>query len=150
MGRLIAIDFGTKRIGLAETDPLQMIASALDVVNNRDIFDYLKKYTAKEVVDEFIVGEPKQKDGNPSGVEAEIKPFIKELEKLFPNIKVVRHDERFTSKMAFETMIQSGIGKMARRNKGLIDKISATIILQSYLDSSDGRDSPSSIDKFIF
>ncbi|MCK5781844.1 MAG: Holliday junction resolvase RuvX [Flavobacteriales bacterium] len=135
MGRLLAIDFGTKRIGIAETDPMQIIASALDTVDNNKIIAFLQDYVSREDVDEIIVGEPKQKDNSPSESEKEILPFIEELVKKFPNIIIKRFDERFTSKMAFQTMIDSGIGKKARRNKGLIDKISATIILQSYLDS---------------
>ena len=135
MGKLLAFDFGTKRIGLAETDPLQIIASALDVVDNKKIFEYLDVYLKREKVDEFIVGEPKQMDDTPSESEKYIKPFIEELEKKYPNIPIKRVDERYTSKMAFQTMIDSGIGKKARRNKGLVDKISATIILQSYMES---------------
>jgi len=135
MGRLLAIDFGTKRIGLAETDPLQIIASGLDTVENKKIFEYLDSYLKREQVDEFIVGEPKRMDDTPSESEQYIKPFIEELNKKYPNIPVKRFDERYTSKMAFQTMIDSGIGKKARRNKGLIDKISATIILQSYMES---------------
>jgi len=137
MGKLLAIDFGTRRIGLAETDPLQIIASALDVVDNKMIFDYLDSYFKKEQVDEIIVGEPKRMDDTPSESEQYIKPFIEELGKRYPNIPVKRFDERYTSKMAFQTMIDSGIGKKARRNKGLIDKISATIILQSYMESRE-------------
>ena len=135
MGRLLAIDFGTKRIGLAETDPLQIIASGLETVENKKIFEFLENYLKKEQVDEFIIGEPKQMDDTPSQSEKYIKPFIEKLAKLYPNIEIKRVDERYTSKMAFQTMIDSGIGKKARRNKGLIDKISATIILQSYLES---------------
>jgi putative Holliday junction resolvase len=135
MGRLLAIDFGTKRIGLAETDPLQIIASGLDTVDNKKIFEFLDSYLKREQVDEFIVGEPKQMDDTPSESEKYIRPFIEELQKKYPNIPVKRFDERYTSKMAFQTMIDSGIGKKARRNKGLIDKISATIILQSYMES---------------
>lgn len=138
MGRLLAIDFGTRRIGLAETDPLQIIASGLDTVENKKIFEFLDAYLKREQVDEFIVGEPKQMDDTPSESEQYIKPFIVELEKRYPNIPVKRFDERYTSKMAFQTMIDSGIGKKARRNKGLIDKISATIILQSYMESQQG------------
>jgi putative Holliday junction resolvase len=135
MGRILAIDFGTKRIGLAETDPLQIIASGLDTVDNKKIFEFLNKYLKTEQVDEIIVGEPKQMDDTASESEQYIKPFVEKLEKEYPKIVIKRFDERYTSKMAFQTMIDSGIGKKARRNKGLIDKISATIILQSYLES---------------
>lgn len=137
MGKLLAIDFGTKRIGLAETDPLQIIASGLDTIENRKIFEFLDGYLKNEQVDEIIVGEPKRMDDTPSESEKYIKPFIVELEKKYPNIPVKRFDERYTSKMAFQTMIDSGIGKKARRNKGLVDKISATIILQSYMQSKE-------------
>jgi len=137
MGRILAIDFGTKRIGLAETDPLQIIASALDTVENKNIFEFLKSYVKREVVDVIVVGEPKQKDDTASESEVYIKPFVEKLKEEFPDIEITRFDERYTSKMAFQTMIDSGIGKKARRNKGLIDKISATIILQSYLESKD-------------
>lgn len=135
MGRILAIDFGTKRIGLAETDPLQIIASGLDTVDNKKIFEFLNKYLKTEQVDEIIVGEPKQMDDTASESEKYIKPFVEKLEREYPKIVIKRFDERYTSKMAFQTMIDSGIGKKARRNKGLIDKISATIILQSYLES---------------
>lgn len=137
MGKLLAVDFGTKRIGLAETDPLQIIASGLDTVENKKIFEFLDSYFKTEQVDEIIVGEPKQMDDTPSESEKYIKPFIEELKKKYPNIPIKRFDERYTSKMAFQTMIDSGIGKKARRNKGLIDKISATIILQSYMESRE-------------
>ncbi|MCK5825048.1 MAG: Holliday junction resolvase RuvX [Ichthyobacteriaceae bacterium] len=135
MGRLLGIDFGTKRVGLAETDPMQIIASALDTIDRKEIIKFLDVYVKKEKVDAFIVGEPKQMDFTESESEKYIKEFIVELNKKFPKIKVLRVDERFTSKMAFQTMIDSGISKKARKNKGTIDKISATIILQSYLDS---------------
>lgn len=135
MGRILAIDFGTKRIGLAETDPLQMIASPLDTVEAIEIFEYIYKYTKEQNVDMFLVGEPKQMDNTPSESEKYIKPFLKKLNEKFSEIPIVRFDERFTSKMAFQTMIDSGIGKKARKNKGLVDKISATIILQSYLNN---------------
>ena len=132
MGRLLGIDFGTKRVGLAETDPMQIIASALDTIDRKEIIKFLDVYVKKEKVDAFIVGEPKQMDFTESESEKYIKEFIVELNKKFPKIKVLRVDERFTSKMAFQTMIDSGISKKARKNKGTI---SATIILQSYLDS---------------
>lgn len=135
MGRILAIDFGTKRIGLAETDPLQMIASPLDTVEAIEIFEYIYKYTKEQNVDMFLVGEPKQMDNTPSESEKYIKPFLKKLNEKFSEIPIERFDERFTSKMAFQTMIDSGIGKKARKNKGLVDKISATIILQSYLNN---------------
>ena len=138
MGKILAVDFGTKRIGLAETDPLQIIASGLDTVENKDIFKYLDKYFKNEDVDEVVIGEPKRMDDTPSESEESILKFIEKLRKVYPKLEIKRFDERFTSKMAFQTMIDSGIGKKARRNKALIDKISATIILQSYLESKEG------------
>lgn len=134
LARLLALDYGKKRIGIAVTDELQLIASGLTTVETPDVFSFLKKYVAAESVERFIVGEPKQMDNTPSESEALIIPFLKRLEKTFPNIPIIRQDERFTSKMAFQTMIDSGLSKKQRRNKALVDEISATIILQAYLN----------------
>ena len=133
MGRIIAIDFGKKRTGIAVTDEFQIIASGLTTVNTVDLIAYLKGYTQKENVELFIVGKPKQMNNSDSDSEALIIPFLKELEKIIPAIPIKRVDERFTSKMAFQTMIDSGLKKKQRQNKALVDEISATIILQSYL-----------------
>ncbi|MEY8847722.1 Holliday junction resolvase RuvX [Psychroserpens sp. XS_ASV72] len=133
MARLLAIDYGTKRTGIAVTDELQIIASGLTTVDTKEVFDFLKDYTSKEDVELFIVGEPKQMNNEVSGSETSILKFLKKLEAIFPEIPIKRVDERFTSKMAFQTMIDSGLKKKQRRNKALIDEISATIILQSYL-----------------
>lgn len=135
MARLLAIDFGTKRIGIAVTDELQIIASGLTTVDSNKIFDFLKEYTSKETVESFIVGEPKQLNNEASESEVSIAKFLVQLEKMFPDIPIKRVDERFTSKMAFQTMIDSGLSKKKRQNKALVDQISATIILQSYLSS---------------
>lgn len=135
MARILAIDFGTKRTGIAVTDELQIIASGLTTVNTKELLQFLKNYTKKEQVELFLVGEPKQMDNTASESEIHIAPFIVKLEKAFPNIPVQRVDERFTSKMAFQTMIDSGLKKNQRKNKALIDEISATLILQSYLYS---------------
>jgi len=135
MARILAIDYGTKRTGIAITDELQIIASGLTTVNTKDIFNFLKTYLSKESVELFLVGEPKQMDNTASESEAFIVPFLKKLETQFPNIPVKRVDERFTSKMAFQTMIDSGLKKNQRKNKALVDEISATLILQSYLYS---------------
>lgn len=135
MPRILAIDYGLKRTGIAVTDELQIIASGLTTVATQDIFVFLKDYTNKEKVELFLVGEPKQMDNTASESEALIIPFINRLAKEFPNIPVKRVDERFTSKMAFQTMIDSGLKKNQRKNKALIDEISATLILQSYLYS---------------
>ncbi|NRA93332.1 MAG: Holliday junction resolvase RuvX [Psychroserpens sp.] len=135
MARLLAIDFGTKRIGIAVTDELQIIASGLTTVNSNEIFDFLKDYISREEVEYFIVGEPKQLNNEASESEPAIAKFLIQLAKTFPEIPIKRVDERFTSKMAFQTMIDSGLSKKKRQNKALVDQISATIILQSYLSS---------------
>lgn len=135
MARILAIDYGTKRTGIAITDELQIIASGLTTVNTKEIFSFLKTYLAKEQVELFLVGEPKQMDNTASESEVFIEGFLKKLEKQFPNVPVKRVDERFTSKMAFQTMIDSGLKKNQRKNKALVDEISATLILQSYLYS---------------
>ena len=135
MARILAIDYGMKRTGLAVTDTLQIIASGLTTVNTNDLLIFLKDYVSKEPVELFIVGEPKQMDNTASESEVLILPFLKKLEQQFPNIPIKRVDERFTSKMAFQTMIDSGLKKNQRKNKALVDEISATLILQSYLYS---------------
>lgn len=133
MGRLLAIDYGSKRTGIAITDELQLIASGLTTVSTSELIIFLKEYCRKEEVDNVIIGEPKQKDGTHSPIEFEIGDFIKKLQLELPNLPIIRLDERFTSKMAFQTMIDSGLKKKQRQNKALIDEISATIILQDYL-----------------
>jgi putative holliday junction resolvase len=137
MGRILAIDYGQKRVGLAVTDELQLIANALTTVHVKDIISFLQTYTSKEKVDAFVVGEPKQMNNLPSESVKFIQPFIKLLKKNFPEIPVYRADERFTSKMAFQTMITAGLKKTARQDKALIDTISATLILQTYLETRD-------------
>ncbi len=131
---MLALDYGKKRTGIAVTDELQLIASGLTTVRTFELIDFLKEYTQKEKVETFIVGEPRQMDNTPSESEALIGPFLNRLKKVFPHIPVERHDERFTSKMAFQTMIDSGLKKKQRRDKALVDEISATIILQAYLN----------------
>lgn len=133
MGRILAMDFGTKRTGLAVTDEMQMIAFGLTTIATVDLMEYLKKYTKAENVSQFVVGEPKQMNNTASESEVFITPFLALLEKQFPTIPIKRHDERFTSKMAFQTMIDSGLNKKQRKNKALVDEISATIILQDFL-----------------
>jgi putative Holliday junction resolvase len=133
MARLLAIDFGKVRTGLAVTDELQIIASGLTTVATKEVIAYLKDYCAKENVELFLVGEPKQMDNTASESESLILPFIGRLKHAFPDMPIKRVDERFTSKMAFQTMIDSGLKKKQRQNKALLDEISATIILQSYL-----------------
>tara|TARA_B100001063_G_scaffold111054_1_gene103649 strand:+ start:13674 stop:14084 length:411 start_codon:yes stop_codon:yes gene_type:complete len=136
MARLLAIDFGTKRTGIAITDEMQIIASGLTTVLTKDLILFLKDYVSKENVELVIIGEPKQKDGTHSDVELQIKKFIKELTNVIPTLKIERFDERFTSKIAFNAMIASGVSKKKRKNKALIDEISATIILQDYLNKN--------------
>lgn len=134
MGQIVAFDYGTKRIGIATTDDLQIIASGLTTVSPEEVVDFLDKYVKAHKVERFVVGEPKQMNNQPSESEVFIQDFLKKLEINFPNIPVERMDERFTSKMAFQTMIDGGFNKKKRKDKSLVDQISATIILQSYLD----------------
>lgn len=133
LGRILALDYGTIRTGIAVTDELQIIASGLTTIDTKKIFSFLTDYLKKENVELFIVGEPKQMNNKHSESEQYIKPFIKKLSLTFPKIPIKRVDERFTSKMAFQSMIDSGLKKKQRKNKALIDEISATIILQTYL-----------------
>merc|ERR1711991_87573 len=135
MGRIMALDFGTKRTGIAVTDELQLIASGLTTVETKEIWPYLETYFYTEKVAEVVIGEPKQKDGTPSEVEQEIQKFLKTFSQKFPKLPIHRVDERFTSKLAFQTMIDSGLKKKQRQNKALLDEISATIILQDYLNT---------------
>ncbi len=133
MSRVLAIDYGKVRTGIAVTDELQIIASGLTTVATSDLIPFLTAYTQKENVTLFLVGLPKQMDNSESESEVLIAPFLEKLKKQFPLIPVQRVDERFTSKMAFQTMLDGGMKKKQRQNKELIDEISATIILQSYL-----------------
>ena len=133
MGRILAIDFGKKRTGIAATDELQIIASGLTTVNTDDLIPFLKDYISKNQVELFVVGKPKQMNNTDSESEALILPFLKKLKNQIPQIPLLRIDERFTSKIAFQTMIDGGLNKKKRQNKALVDEISATIILQSYL-----------------
>ena len=135
MARILAIDYGQKRTGIAVTDPLQMIANGLTTVDTPKIYTFLAEYFTKEEVEIIVVGFPKTLRNEPAEVTRLINPFVEKLKKLYPDKKIELIDERFTSKMAFQTMIDSGIGKKARQNKALIDQISATIILQNYMDS---------------
>ena len=135
--RVIAFDYGTKRIGMAVTDPLQIIATGLDTIHPNKIIDYLKKYLQTEPVERFIVGEPKQMDNTPSQSAIHVKGFVNLLKKTFPEIPIEMLDERFTSKMASATIAQSGMNKKNRQNKGLVDTISAVILLQSYMEKNN-------------
>jgi putative holliday junction resolvase len=133
MPRILAIDYGVKRTGLAVTDELQIIASGLTTIPSESAIDFLKDYFSKEDVIKVLIGEPKQMSGAPSESTPIIEKFVEKFKATFPGMKVERADERFTSKMAFQTMIDSGLKKKKRQNKALIDEIAATIMLQDYL-----------------
>ena len=137
MGRILAIDYGTRRTGLAVTDPLRIIANALTTVETKQLEKYLADYLAKNEVDIIVLGKPSQMNGAPSETMRYIEPLAGRLRHAYPDKRVVMYDERFTSVMAHRTMLESGIGKMARRDKALVDRISATIILQSYMESAE-------------
>ncbi len=139
MGRILAIDYGTKRVGLAVTDPLQIISTGLDTVHSKDVISYLKTYAAKEKVDCFVVGEPKQMDATDSQIKKQVDEIVRHLAKTFPTIPVERYDERFTSMMASQALLMSGAKKKDRQNKELVDMTSAIIILQSYMESKRMR-----------
>ena len=132
--RIMAFDYGTKRIGIAVTDSLQIIATGLDTIHPNLIIDYLKTYFQTEQVERFIVGEPKQMDNTPSQSAIHVKGFTNLLKRTFPDIPIEMLDERFTSKMASATIAQSGLNKKARQNKELVDTISAVILLQSFME----------------
>lgn len=135
MGRILAIDYGQKRVGLAVTDALQISANGLDTVLVHEVLDYIERYTKKEDVEKFVIGLPKQMNGQDSDSMQYIRPFVTGLQRKFPHIELVYVDERFTSVLAHKTMLEAGLKKKDRQNKELVDKISATIILQSYLES---------------
>ncbi|MBA2747102.1 MAG: Holliday junction resolvase RuvX [Flavisolibacter sp.] len=133
MARILAIDYGSKRTGIAVTDELQIIASGLTTVPSETAIEFLKEYFSNERVAKVLVGEPRQMDNTPSQSSSIIEKFVKEFTRTFPEMPMVRVDERFTSKMAFDAMISGGLKKKQRQNKALIDEISATIMLQDYL-----------------
>ncbi len=137
MGRVVAIDFGQKRAGIAVTDPLQIIATGLTTVPAAKCLEYLKEYCEKEPVEAFVVGEARQMNYKESESMKYIKPFVGKLKKQFPDISVHLVDERFTSKIAHQTMIDGGLKKKQRQNKALVDTISATLILQSFLEQKN-------------
>jgi putative holliday junction resolvase len=134
MPRILSIDYGMKRTGIAVTDEMQIIASGLTTVPSETLIVFLKDYFSKEKVEKVIIGEPKQMDGTPSESTVIIEKFIKTFQNNFPEMPLDRVDERFTSKMAFQTMIDSGLKKKQRQNKSLIDEIAATIMLQDYMN----------------
>ena len=136
MGRIVALDYGTVRTGIAVTDELHLIASGLCTVDTSGLLKFLKEYSEQETVDKFVIGEPKQMDNTASESEAHIKKFISKLKVSLPEIPIERQDERFTSKLAQRSLIESGVSKKRRRDKSLIDEVSATLILQAHLNKS--------------
>ena len=135
MARILSVDYGKKRTGIAVSDPLQLIANGLATVPTSELFDYLQSYMQKEEVELIVVGEPRQPDGSPSENMTRVQQFVNRWRKVCPQIPVVFYDERFTSVLAHQAIIESGIGRKARQNKALVDEISATIILRDYLES---------------
>jgi putative Holliday junction resolvase len=138
VGRILAIDFGVKRTGLAVSDPLRIIAGALETVDTKQLESYIKQYCSQNDVSTIVVGKPSQMNGAPSETMRYIEPLVGRLRHAYPDKEVVLYDERYTSVLAQRTIRESGIGKMARRDKALVDKVAATIILQSYMDSLSG------------
>ena len=134
MGRILAIDYGKKRVGIAVTDPSQIIATKLATIPAHSIWDFLEEYFSSEQVDEVVIGYPRQMNNQASGAVVYINPFIKKFKQKYPGMPLEMVDERFTSKMAFQTMIDGGVRKKARKDKAMVDAISATIILQSYME----------------
>ncbi|RYD70289.1 MAG: Holliday junction resolvase RuvX [Sphingobacteriales bacterium] len=135
MGRILAIDYGLKRVGIAVTDPSQIIATPLDTVATPDVLLFIEKYMQREPVDLFVVGMPVHLDSSPTDATPHVKGFVKRLKQKFPEKEVVLADERFTSRIAKQTMLAGGVKKMDRRDKGMVDRLSATILLQSYMES---------------
>ena len=134
MGRIVAFDYGRRRVGVAATDPLQIIANAVDTIETKEIFNFLKKYMATEQVETFVVGFPYNDGFKPNAVIPYIEKFIAAVKKTYPHIPVQKADESFTSRMAMQTLVMSGVSKKERHKKENLDKISATIILQAYLE----------------
>lgn len=139
MGRILAIDYGTRRTGIAVSDPLRIIAGALTTVETRQLEKFLADYFSKNDVDTIVLGKPVQMNGSPSETMRYIEPLAARLRRTYPDKDVVLYDERFTSVLAHRTMIESGMGCMARRDKAVVDRISAAIILQSYMESLSMR-----------
>ena len=135
MGRILSIDYGRKRTGLAVTDPLQIIAGGLATVATSELFDWLQAYVVKESVERIVIGEPRQTNGEPSDNLARVQQFVNRWRKAVPSVPIEYYDERFTSVLAHQAMIDGGLHKKARQNKGLVDEISATIILEDYMRS---------------
>ena len=139
MARILAIDFGSKRVGLAVTDPLQIIATALDTVHSKDVMQYLQNYLQNEEVESFVLGLPQNLSGEDTNATPLVESFAKQLQNKFPDKPIYRVDERFTSKIALDTMIAGGSKKKDRQNKGNLDKISAVLILQTYMEQKNTK-----------
>jgi putative Holliday junction resolvase len=135
MGRILAIDYGQKRIGIAVSDEMRIIATGLKTVASKDIWRFLKEYISQENVDCIVVGKPTDMQNKPSDASRFIEPFVNKLTKTYPNLKIDRYDERFTSKIAQEAMLAGGLSKKKRQDKALVDTVSATLILQSYMSA---------------
>lgn len=136
MSRILAIDYGRKRTGIAVTDPLRIIASALTTVPTGEVFAFLQKYCAEEAVESFVVGLPLYPDGNPAQIAAEVDAFVNRLRKLFPEKEVYRQDERYTSNEAKRIILESGVKKQKRRDKALVDKVAAALILEQFMEEN--------------
>ncbi|MGB0839021.1 MAG: Holliday junction resolvase RuvX [Chitinophagales bacterium] len=134
MGRIMAFDYGLKRVGVAVTDPLKIFPSGLDTIETPKIFEFITNYLNTELVEQFVVGEPLNLDGSDTHATEPVRKFVKKLKKIFPTIPIDLEDESFTSQQAMQVMIQAGVKKKKRRNKALLDKVSATLILKSYLE----------------
>jgi putative Holliday junction resolvase len=135
LARILSVDYGKKRTGLAVTDPLQLIAGGLATVSTSELFEYLQQYIAREPVERIVIGEPRQPNGEPSENLARVQQFVNRWRKAVPQVPIEYYDERFTSVLAHQAMIDGGLKKKARRDKALVDEISATIILQNYMES---------------
>jgi putative Holliday junction resolvase len=135
MSRILGIDYGTKRTGIAVTDPLQIIASGLTTVPTHELFEFIAKYMKEEEVEAIVVGEPMHPDGNPAQIADQVKGFVNKLRKQYPDIQVFMQDERYTSLMAKQIILQSGANRKKRQDKSLVDKVSAAIILEDFLNS---------------
>ncbi len=137
MGRIVALDVGRKRTGLAATDVLGLIANGICTIPTAQVADYLRDYVQKEAVDLIVIGYPRTLSDTPSEANKYIEPLVNRLRKVLPDIPIVRHDERFTSSLAHDAMLQGGVPKMKRQDKALVDMVSATIILQSYMEAQE-------------
>ncbi len=137
MGRILSIDYGQKRVGIAVSDEMRIIATGLKTVASKDIWTFLKDYLSEENVDCIVVGEPTDMQNNPSDASRFIEPFVRKLVKTYPDMKIDRFDERFTSKIAQEAMLAGGLNKKRRQDKALVDTISATLLLQSYMSANE-------------